>query len=101
MGKLLYETKEEDITIFEGYTKENAWGALRKLWRGFKIAKVQNDYDKMAEYAKRINTIQKELKVKHGYSNLELTYFRIEIPDNENTKSESIETTNVSDALNE
>jgi len=43
------------------YTKAQTWGALKKAWKGYKIAKAQNDRKKMLEYAKRIRTLQKEL----------------------------------------
>ena len=37
------------------------WGALRKAWKGYKIAKVQHDGPRMQEYSKRIQTLQGEL----------------------------------------
>ncbi|MEM1994637.1 MAG: hypothetical protein QXW32_04085 [Nitrososphaerales archaeon] len=45
----------------EKFTKGQTWGALKKAWKAYKIAKVQNDKEKMKEYAKRIQTLQKEL----------------------------------------
>ncbi|MDG6929272.1 MAG: hypothetical protein JRN39_00665 [Nitrososphaerota archaeon] len=45
------------------YTKGQTWGALKKAWKAYKIAKVQNDKAKMTEYAKRIRTLQEELGV--------------------------------------
>lgn len=45
----------------EKFTKGQTWGALKKAWKAYKIAKVQNDKEKMMEYAKRIQTLQKEL----------------------------------------
>ena len=45
------------------YTKGQTWGALKKAWKGYKIAKVQNDKEKMKEYAGRIRTLQGELGV--------------------------------------
>ncbi|MEM0288152.1 MAG: hypothetical protein QXR69_03190 [Conexivisphaerales archaeon] len=45
------------------YTKGQTWGALKKAWKAYKIAKVQNDKTKMMEYAKRIRTLQEELGV--------------------------------------
>lgn len=47
----------------KGYTSGQTWGALKKAWKGYKIAKVQSDKAKMNEYAKRIRTLQDELKV--------------------------------------
>jgi len=46
------------------YTKGQTWGALKKAWKAYKIAKVQNDISKMKEYAQRIQTLQKELGLK-------------------------------------
>jgi hypothetical protein len=43
------------------FEKGQTWGALRKAWKAYKIAKVQNDREKMLEYAKRIRTLQEEL----------------------------------------
>jgi division protein CdvB (Snf7/Vps24/ESCRT-III family) len=43
------------------FTKGQTWGALKKAWKAYKIAKVQNDRTRMMEYAKRIQTLQKEL----------------------------------------
>jgi hypothetical protein len=45
------------------YTVGQTWGALKKAWKAYKIAKVQNDKAKMKEYAQRIRTLQEELKV--------------------------------------
>ncbi|MDG7036853.1 MAG: hypothetical protein JRN19_03125 [Nitrososphaerota archaeon] len=43
------------------YNKGQTWGALKKAWKAYKIAKVQKDKAKMTEYAKRIRTLQEEL----------------------------------------
>ncbi|MCS7116907.1 MAG: hypothetical protein RMJ31_02495 [Nitrososphaerota archaeon] len=48
------------------YTKGQTWGALKKAWKGYKIAKVQKDVEKMKMYAERIRTLQKELGVKQA-----------------------------------
>lgn len=45
------------------YQKGQTWGALRKAWKGYRIAKVQNDNAKMKEYATRIRTLQGQLGV--------------------------------------
>lgn len=34
---------------------------MKKAWRGYKVAKVQNDNANMMKYAERIRTLQKEL----------------------------------------
>ena len=43
------------------YTKGQSWGALKKAWRGYKVAKVQNNREDMKKYAERIRTLQSEL----------------------------------------
>jgi hypothetical protein len=45
------------------FSKGQSWGALRKAWKGYRIAKVQNDNSKMTEYATKIRKIQGELGV--------------------------------------
>jgi hypothetical protein len=45
------------------YTKGQTWGALKKAWRGYKVAKVQNNAADMRKYAERIRTLQGELGV--------------------------------------
>ena len=45
------------------YTTGQTWGALRKAWKAYKIAKVQNDSAKMKEYASRIRNLQTQLGV--------------------------------------
>lgn len=45
------------------YTTGQTWGALKKAWRGYRIAKVQNKKDEMLKYAERIRKLQKDLGV--------------------------------------
>jgi len=45
------------------YQKGQNWGALRKAWKGYRIAKVQGDNARMREYATRIKTLQGQLGV--------------------------------------
>jgi hypothetical protein len=45
------------------FTTGQTWGALRKAWKGYKIAKVQGDREKMVEYAHKIRKLQSELKL--------------------------------------
>ncbi len=47
----------------QNYTVGQSWGALRKAWKGYRIAKVQNDDTKMTEYANKIRKIQSELNI--------------------------------------
>lgn len=48
------------------YTAGQTWGALKKAWRGYKIAKVQTDHAKMSEYAQKIRTLQNDLGIKQA-----------------------------------
>jgi hypothetical protein len=48
------------------FTTGQTWGALKKAWKGYKIAKVQSDKAKMTEYAKKIKTLQGELGIKQS-----------------------------------
>ncbi len=43
------------------FTTGQTWGALKKAWKAYKIAKVQDDKVRMTEYATRIRTLQGEL----------------------------------------
>jgi hypothetical protein len=45
------------------FTTGQSWGALRKAWKGYRIAKVQDDNSKMTEYASKIRKIQQELGI--------------------------------------
>ena len=47
----------------QGFTVGQSWGALRKAWKGYRIAKVQNDDTKMTKYATKIRKIQGELNI--------------------------------------
>jgi len=48
------------------FTIGQTWGALRKSWKGYKIAKVQGDRPKMTEYATKIRKLQGELGVQQA-----------------------------------
>lgn len=43
------------------FSKGQTWGALKKAWRGYKVAKIQKNAADMRKYAERIRTLQKEL----------------------------------------
>ena len=47
----------------QNFTVGQSWGALRKAWKGYRIAKVQDDDTKMTEYANKIRKIQGELNI--------------------------------------
>jgi len=40
------------------------WGALKKAWKGYKIAHAKGDLDKKAHYAWLVNKLQGELGLK-------------------------------------
>ena len=44
--------------MFNSY---KAWGALRKAWRGYAIAKNKHEYDNMEYYAAVIKRLRREL----------------------------------------
>jgi hypothetical protein len=43
------------------YTTGQTWGALKRSWEGYKIAKGKDDKAGVILYAERIRTLQKEL----------------------------------------
>ena len=45
------------------FSTGQSWGALRKAWKGYRIAKVHNDNTRMTEYANKIRKIQGELGI--------------------------------------
>jgi hypothetical protein len=50
-------------TTGSNFTIGQSWGALRKAWKGYRIAKVQGNNPKMVEYATKIRKIQSELGI--------------------------------------
>ena len=55
------------------YTTGQTWGALRKAWKAYRIAKVQNSSTDMMKYAERIRSLQAELGVSQAsFPNLNL-----------------------------
>ena len=54
---------EATTTNSSNFTTGQSWGALRKAWKGYRIAKVQGDAARMREYAGKIRKIQGELGV--------------------------------------
>ena len=50
----------------KSFTTGQTWGALRKAWKGYKIAKVQDDRTRMTEYATKIRKLQGELGVQRA-----------------------------------
>ena len=59
-----FKTKTEETTAdSKSFTTGQTWVALRKAWKGYKIAKVQGDRTKMTEYATKIRKLEGELGV--------------------------------------
>ena len=46
-----------------GFSINQTWGALKRCWRAFRIAKKDGDWENMQKYAKRIRKLQYELDV--------------------------------------
>jgi hypothetical protein len=53
----------ETVASRGNFTTGQSWGALRKAWKGYRIAKVQGDNGKMREYATKIRKLQGELNI--------------------------------------
>ena len=53
----------ETVVPKSNFTPGQSWGALRKAWKGYRIAKVQGDNAKMNEYATKIRKLQGELGI--------------------------------------
>ncbi|HEV8405763.1 MAG TPA: hypothetical protein VGQ13_07650 [Nitrososphaera sp.] len=53
----------ETVASRGNFTTGQSWGALRKAWKGYRIAKVQGDNPKMREYATKIRKLQGELNI--------------------------------------
>lgn len=47
----------------KSFTTGQTWGALKKCWKAYRIAKTQGDKVKMKEYAERIQSLQERLGV--------------------------------------
>jgi hypothetical protein len=55
------------------YYTTQAWSVLKKCWVGFKIAKAQDDFEKIIFYAEGIQKAQKELNLPvENFPNLDL-----------------------------
>jgi len=62
--QISFKAKTEDpAAASKSFTTGQTWGALRKAWKGYKIAKVQGDRAKMTEYATKIRKLEGELGV--------------------------------------
>jgi hypothetical protein len=70
----LHQETSETSDGGNNFSTGQSWGALRKAWKGYRIAKVHNDNTKMTEYATKIRKIQRELKINvASFPNLGIT----------------------------
>jgi hypothetical protein len=63
MTAIMSLNQDTPVTSETNFSKGQSWGALRKAWKGYRIAKVQDDNSKMTEYATKIRKIQGELGI--------------------------------------
>ena len=54
--------RRDGVLLNSGFYDTETWGGLRKCWKGFKIAKSDEDTKNMEYYAKGIRKFQRELK---------------------------------------
>jgi hypothetical protein len=47
----------------EKFSKGQQWGALKKAWKGYKIAKVHRNEEDMRMYAQRIRTLCEQIGI--------------------------------------
>ncbi|MDA4131956.1 MAG: hypothetical protein OK454_02350 [Thaumarchaeota archaeon] len=48
---------ETNLTSRGSYSIGQSWGALKKAWRAYKVAKVRGDTPNLLKYAERIRTL--------------------------------------------
>jgi hypothetical protein len=57
-----------------GYYENQVWGALEQAWKGYKIAKNKDEYDKMELYARRVQELQHDLGLEvSSFDNLDMS----------------------------
>ena len=57
-----------------GYYENQVWGALKKSWKGYKIAKNKGEDDKMETYVRRIQECQHDLELEvSSFDNLDMS----------------------------
>jgi hypothetical protein len=59
----LHQESSTTSNTENNFSTGQSWGALRKAWKGYRIAKVHNDNVRMTEYANKIRKIQGELGI--------------------------------------
>jgi hypothetical protein len=63
VSSLKKQYTRDKICLDSGYYDTETWGALKKCWRGYKIAKSESDYKNMEYYAKGIRKFERELNI--------------------------------------
>jgi hypothetical protein len=53
----------EEVESNSGHSVGQTWGALKRCWRGYHIARKDDDYDRIELYARRIRKLQYELGI--------------------------------------
>lgn len=66
MPKFYITYRQSCLMSQKNFTTGQTWGALKKAWKAYKIAKVQNDKPQMKEYATRIRRLQNDLGVRQA-----------------------------------
>jgi hypothetical protein len=61
--KKQYTSRRDKICLDSGYNNTETWGALKKCWKGYKIAKSESDYKNMEYYANGIRKFERELNI--------------------------------------
>lgn len=65
--RLIYKTDEDEIAkelnTIAAMSTAQKWAALRKCWTAYKIGLREKNAETCAEYAKRINVLQKALNL--------------------------------------
>lgn len=57
------DVRQHGLVLPCGFQLGPSWGALKKCWKGYKLAKAQNDRDLMVEYANRIQKLELEIGI--------------------------------------
>jgi hypothetical protein len=63
LSKLVKGRARSELMLPCGWMLGQSWGALKKAWKGYKLAKYGGDEKLMREYAKRIQTIEKQIGI--------------------------------------
>jgi hypothetical protein len=56
-------TRKDSVLLQSGYYDTQAWGALKKCWKRYRIAKSQGDFNRLRYYAKGVQKFERELGI--------------------------------------